>query len=152
MAFFDDFSNAVSAYPATYVKISIEDKAVVTGTASAINVNEVWSFEARVRNTGPLNMRGVMLHVHADNGAKVSTSSAGPWLDVVTITVPNVNARSTQDSVKCFLKAPSTPKPVETRLAYVHISAWDANLDYILNTQSTLSATPEVPFKSQVFP
>ena len=154
MAYFDDFANAVDAYPATSVALTIVDRAAVPpATVGAVNVNEVWSFQVRIANNGNLNMTGVSLHIEGQNGAQVSTAAAGPWsTGIIPAALPAVNAHSTQDTVNYYLKAPAVAKPAGTALVRAHISSWDANLDHIILGHSNHADPPAGTYADQVFP
>ena len=154
MAYFDDFANAVAAYPSLSVTLSIVDLVVQPpGVAPAVTVNEVWAFQVRVANNGHLNMTGVSLHVEGQNGATVSTAAAGPFSpSIVPAALAAVNAHSTQDTVNLFFKAPGVVKPAGTPLVRVHLSSWDANLDHIMSNHSGHADPPSGTYSNQVFP
>ena len=153
MPFFDDFTNAVNNYPATYVTLSIVDLAIQSGTPGAVNVNEVWRFQVRVRNNGPLDMTGVSLHIHGLNGATVSTLAAGPFSGAITFGNLTVNAHGgQQDTVNLFFKAPNTAKPAGTDLVKAHIQGWNGSLNHILQDHSGAAEPPAAIYENQVFP
>lgn len=154
MAYFDDFEEAIESYPADSVVLSIVDRApVAPATAGAVNVNEVWSFQVRVANNGPLNMTNVALHIEGQNGAQVGTAAAGPFTaSILPPALAAVNGHSTQDSVNYFLRAPAVIKPAGTSLVRAHISGWDANLDHVLNSHSGHADPPAGSYADQVFP
>lgn len=133
MAFFDDMTNELAAYPLTNVQLAIED---VTVPGNALNTGETGSFRVRVTNTGPLNMTGVTVRVLAQNGAKVAQNgAAAPFVsDFITQEFPTIAAHGgSQLSVGSPLKflAPSGAQASKT-LVKVTLEAWDANLDHIL--------------------
>lgn len=138
MAFFDDFATAVSNYPSDKVTLSIVDRAPVPpATAGEVNVNEVWSFQIRVANTGNLNLTNVSFCVSGMNGARVGRSAAGPFVpDLLAPALPAVNAHSSVDSGNFFLLAPGLAKGPNTLLVRVHIEAFDVDLDHILKGHS----------------
>ena len=155
MGFFDDFENALEKYPETNVKLSINSVAVQTGTSGAVNVNEVWKFKILVDNDGPLNLTNLALRVEGQNGAQVSTSSAGPFGPSVTTSGSGllaISGHSAKSSQLFYFKAPNVAKPAGTVLAKVRISAYDANLDHILVNHSLGTSTPEGSHEAQVFP
>jgi hypothetical protein len=154
MAFLDDFVNAVSGYPAANVNLTIVDTAPVPpATPGAVNVNEVWSFQVRVRNNGHLNMVGVSLHIAGMNGASVSLNAAGPWVPLITFGSLTVNAHGgQQDTVNLYFKAPPAVKPAGTQLACAHIANFDVNLNDILLSHSGHADPPSGCYIAQVFP
>jgi hypothetical protein len=154
MPFLDDFANAVSTYPSASVVLSIVDSAPVPpATPGAVNVNEVWSFQIRIRNNGHLNMTGVSFHVIGQNGAQVSTNAVGPWSGSIVFGNLNVNSHGgQQDTVNLFYKAPSTAKPAGTVLVSAHINGFDVNLNDILLNHSGHPLTPQATRDAQVFP
>lgn len=154
MAFLDDFYDAVTGYPAASVVLSIVDLApVAPATPGAVNVNEVWSFQVRVRNNGVLNMTGVSLHIQGANGAQVSTAAAGPFSNLITAGNLTVNGHGgQQDTVNLFFKAPNVPKPAGTQLVSAHINGYDANLDHILVDHTGHSTVPAGSHTAEVFP
>lgn len=154
MAYFDDFKNAVSAYPSLSVTLSIVDLVVQPpSTAGAVNINEIWAFQVRIANNGHLNLTGVTMHLSGANGATVALAAAGPFTSILTTpAIASVNAHSTQDTGNFYFKAPNIVKPAGTQLVEVHISAFDANLNYILITSTGHSNPPTGSYKAQVFP
>jgi hypothetical protein len=152
--FLDDFANAVSGYPAASVVLSIVDTAPVPpATPVAVNVNEIWSFQVRVRNNGHLNMTGISLHVFGENQAQVSTNAAGPWSSAITFGNLTVNAHGgQQDTVDLFFKAPAAIKPAGTVLVSAHINTFDVNLNDVLLNHSTHSFPPNATHAAQVHP
>ena len=154
MPYFDDFANAVEAYPALSVNLSIVDRVVqAPGTPGAVNVNEVFAFQVRVANNGHLNLTNVTLHVEGRNGATVSSNAAGPFgTSIISPTITAVNAHGSQDSANLFFKAPNGARPAETALVRAHISAYDVNLSHILNSHSGHADPPSGTFAAQVFP
>jgi len=155
MGFFDDFAAALEKYPETSVKLSIGSVALQTGTSGAVNVNEVWKFKVVVDNDGPLNLTNLALHVEGQNGALVSTSSAGPFGPSVITSgsgLLTVSGHSAKSSQFLYFKAPGAAKPAGTVLAKAHISTYDANLDHILINHSIHASTPTGSYAAQVFP
>ncbi len=154
MAYFDDFANAVAAYPSLSVTLSIVDLVVQPpGTPVSVNINEVWAFQVRVANNGHLNLTGVALHVEGQNGATVGTAAAGPFsASIFPAPLAAVNAHSSQDTVNLFFKAPAVAKPAGTALVRVHISTFDANLDHPLIGHSGHADPPAGTHAAQVFP
>jgi len=154
MAFLDDFQSAVSGYPAANVTLSIVDTLpIAPATAGAVNVNEIWSFQVRVRNNGNLNMTGVSLRVSGQNGAQVSTNAAGPWVSSLSFGSLTLNGHGgQQDTVDLFFKAPAAPLPAGTALVSTNINGFDVNLNHILIDHTGSSATPTGAFSAQVFP
>lgn len=154
MAFLDDFASAVSGYPAASVELSIVDLAVQPpGIGPSVTVNEVWAFQVRVKNKGKLNMTGVTLKIEGQNGAQVGTSASGPWASSKAAGPMPVNGNGgQQDTVNLFFKAPSAVKPAGTALLKATISAFDVNLNHILNDLSVGVASPSGPYSNQVYP
>ena len=154
MAFLDDFQNAVSGYPAASVALTIVDKAPVPpATVGAINVNEVWSFQVRVRNNGNLNMTGVSLRIQGENGATVSTTSTGPFSSSINFgNLSLAGHGGQQDTVNLFFKAPSTTRPAGTKLITAQIAGFDVNLNHILIDHTLGSSSPTGTHTDQVFP
>jgi hypothetical protein len=146
VGFVEDLANAVSGYPAASVTLAIVDVATQAGPAgAAVNVNEIWRFQVRIRNNGHLNMTGVHLHIAGQNGAKVSTSLGGPWFDFITTGPLTVNAHSSQDTVDLVFKA-GVVQPLGTALVRAHISTFDVNFDHILKSHSGHADPPSGSF------
>jgi len=159
MPFFDDFGTEVARYPTLSVQLSIVDRvAQPPATAGAVNVNEVFSFQVRVANTGNLNLTNVKIRVVGRNGATVGLVAGGPFASsILAPTIPAVNAKDIhgQDTVNLFFKAPAVPSPATDpvkELIRVHIADYDVNLNHILNNITTDSPAPTGAFKAQVFP
>lgn len=155
MAFLDDFRDAVSGYPAASVTVEIVDRAPVTPpTGTQVNINDIWSFQVRVRNNGQLNMTGVSLRINGLNGATVSTSNlAGSYVGTISsfgnMTIP---AHGTLDTVNLFLKAPNATRALGTELVSAQIAGFDVNLNHLLIDHTAFSATPRGVYADQVFP
>ena len=155
MAFLDDFQKAVEVYPAFNVTLSIVDLAPVPpATPNAINIDEVWSFQVRVRNNGNLNMTNVLLRLQGLNGATISTNSAGPFSPFLNFGNLTLNAHGgQQDTVNLFFKAPDKIKPAGTQLVSATIGGYDANLNHILIDHTFGSAAgPTGSYNAQVHP
>jgi hypothetical protein len=154
MAFFDDFATAMSGYPAASVTLTIGSLAVVIGTNGAINVNEVWRFTVTVHNNGNLNMRNVALHLSPQNGAQLGTASTGPFSAnlLTTTTIESVPAKGSASTGYYYFKAPAAATSSAVALVEAHLSAWDANLDYLLNNLTGHASPPEMYYSAQVFP
>lgn len=155
MAFLDDFQSAVSNYPASNVTISVVDLAPVPpSTGPAVNINEIWSFQVRVRNNGNLNMTGVSLLITGKNGTTVSTNSAGPF-SAGSIAFGNLTLNGhggQQDTVNLYFRAPSVIMPAGTQLVTAQINGYDANLDHILIDHTSGTSAPTGSYNTQVFP
>lgn len=137
MAFFDDMTAALEAYPETNVTIEIVD---VVLTGSALNVNETATFRVKVTNTGPLNLTGVTVKVAGLNGATVKSGSAlaqfGPeFVSGEFATVAAHGGSQLSPGSVFSLKAPASAQAVKT-LVKASLEAWDANLDHILLAHS----------------
>lgn len=155
MAFLDDFRDAVSGYPAASVTVEIVDRAPVTPpTGTQVNVNDIWSFQVKVRNRGPLNMTGVSLRINGLNGATVSTTNVPASFggSIASFGNMTINAHGTQDTVHLFLKAPNATRPAGTELVSAQIAGFDVNLNHLLIDHSAFSATPRGVYSDQVFP
>ncbi len=153
MAYFDDFANAVTAYPALSVTLSVVDVVVhPPDTGPAVNTGEVWTFQVRVANNGNLNLTDVALHVEGQNGATVSTFNGNFVTSMFPFALAAVNAHSSQDTVSYYFKAPGVAKPAGTALVRIHISTFNANLDYPLITNTGHADPPAGTYATQVFP
>lgn len=133
MAFFDDMTTALAAYPVTDVTLEIVD-VVIPG--SVLNVGEVATFRVQVTNTGPLNLTGVTLKVRGQNGATVANNgAAAPFVsEFITQELPTINGHGgSQLTVGSPLKfkAPSGAQASKI-LVKATLETWDANLDHIL--------------------
>ncbi len=109
---FTDFSNAIAGYPAVSVSLTIEDKVQKSGAGGAsVNVNEIWGFKVKVRNTGNLNMTNVKLRITGQNNVKVGAfyppSPAGYLADEIVEDILNVGAGHTVTTKEFYLQAPS---------------------------------------------
>lgn len=152
MPFFDDFAAAVADYPSNSVGLGFVNVAVQTGTAGAVNVGEVWRFQVSVSNHGHLNMTNVALLIDGENGARVSTSAAGPWSPFITVGSLSVNAHAHQTTDTLYFRAPGVAVAAGTPLLRVLIRNFDANLDHLLMGHSGSSISPVGTYASQVFP
>jgi len=72
---FTDMSDAIAGYPALSVVLTIEDAVQKSGVGgTSVNVNEIWGFKVKIRNTGNLNMANVKLRIAGQNNVKVGTN------------------------------------------------------------------------------
>lgn len=152
MAFFDDFVSAVNSYPSSHVTLSIINVALQTGTPGPVNVNEIWKFQVRVNNSGPLNLTGLLLHVEGQNGALVSEDAIQFSPSLITDAPMQVNGQSQAVSAPLFFKAPDNLKPAGTALVRAHISTYDADLNRILITNTGHADPPAGIHAAQVHP
>ncbi|HZF81777.1 MAG TPA: hypothetical protein VEZ89_18515 [Rubrivivax sp.] len=143
MAFFDDMTTALQAYPVTDVELDIID--VVT-PGNVLNVNEVASFRVQVTNRGPLNLNNVTVRVKGQGGATVANNGVGsPFVtEFVTQVLPMINGHGgSQLTVGSPLKfkAPAGAQTSRT-LVKATLEAWDADLNHILLSHSDPLDTP----------
>ncbi|MBC7995966.1 MAG: hypothetical protein H7Z15_22285 [Rhizobacter sp.] len=152
MAYFDDMTAALAAYPLTDVQLEIVD---VTFPGTALNTGETGSFRVKVTNTGPLNLTGVTVRVSGQNGATVANNSViAPFVsDFITQELPTISAHGgSQLSVGSPLKfkAPTGAQASKT-LVKATLEAWDANFDHILLGHSDpLRDGPKGTYAAQV--
>ncbi len=151
MAFFDDMAAALETYPVTNVDLEIVE---VTTPGDALNVNEQGSFRVKVTNHGLLNLTGVTLRIHGQNGATVAGNSiTSPFVsEFVTQELPTINAQGGEQlTVGSPLKfrAPGGAQDAKT-LVKATIEAWDANLNRILNGHSRPLDLPKGSFAAEV--
>jgi hypothetical protein len=161
VAFFDDFADSVSGYPAASVALSYGSVRLVTGTTGSVNVNEVWGFKITAANNGYLNMDNVTIHFRGKNGAGVATRSSGPFDAtgyVVSPTLATIPAQGSATTVELYFQAPATPstdskgKVVAEDVVAAHIGDWNGNLNYFLNNLSVHSPTSEKSLSEEVYP
>jgi len=162
MSVLDDFVKIVQDYPKTNVVLSIVERtAVAPPNGTAVNTDDTWSFRVRIENKGHLNMTGVLLHIAGLNGALVSRSETGAWLNTIVVGGPSVGLvggltinchDDPVETQKLYFKAPSAVKPAGTALVRVHIGAFDANLNDILRHHTGHSDPPSATYSDQVFP
>jgi hypothetical protein len=157
MAFsFDDMTDAVASYPATYVDLEIVD--VVT--PGVLNVLERPSFRVKVTNRGPLELTGVTVKIKGLNGATVKQNGAAAPLvqEFVTAasqlaTIGGHGASQTTNGSPFSFQAPGSAQP-SRNLVQVTLEDWNATLNHILNSHS--DPLPEGPprgtYAAEVFP
>jgi hypothetical protein len=151
MAFFDDMAAAMETYPVTNVDLEIVE---VTTPGDALNVNEQGAFRVKVTNRGLLNLTGVTLRIHGQNGTTVANNGAiAPFeSEFVTQEVPTINAHGGEQlTVGSPLKfrAPGGAQDAKT-LVKATIESWDANLNRILNGHSRPLDLPKGTFAAEV--
>lgn len=155
MPFFDDFATAVLSYPSVSMQLSIVD---VNPPGTSINVNEVVTFQVRIRNNGHLNLSGVVLRVEGQNGVRVSRTllpviPGFQWGFASFDSLPlTVNAHSTQDTVNFYFRSTEV-HPIGTQLIQVYIHDYNVNLNDILNNH-TGHPIPNIlgTYANQIFP
>lgn len=151
MAFFDDMTAALAAYPVTDVQLEIVD--VIT-PGNVLNVGEQATFRVRVTNTGPLNLTGVTVRVRGQNGATVANNGAAARFvsEFVTQVMPTIFAHGgSQLTIGSPLKfkAPAGSQASKT-LVKVTLEAWDADLDHILKAHSDPLDPPQGTYAAAV--
>jgi hypothetical protein len=155
---FTDFSNAIAGYPAVSVTLTIEDKVQKSGAGgTSVNVNEIWGFKVKVRNTGNLNMTNVKLRITGQNDVKVGAvyppSPAGYLSDEIVEDILNVDAGHTVTTKEFYLQAPSKDSAnKKIDLVTVTIDDWDADLTYILTNVAAHADPPNATFSATVLP
>ena len=155
MAFFDDFANGISGYPAASVTLSIGSLVVqAPGTAGSVNVNEVWAFKITVTNNGNLNMKNVTLHYSGMNNVTVAAAPGGPFTSgiLTTAAIATVPAHGSASTVNYYFKAPAGASVGVVDVLDVHLNAWDADLLYLQNNLSGHANPPDAKLARQVFP
>jgi hypothetical protein len=137
MTVLNDIANAMDSYPTTETLISIVDVALESGTAGAININEVWKFKVSVANTGHLNMTDVILHVNGTNGTTISTKpTSGFTKNTLKADPLTVNAGGSSKTGYFYFTAPSTQQPPNTPLLESHLFDWKANFDHFFTNHT----------------
>jgi hypothetical protein len=155
---FTDMSDAITGYPALSVVLTIEDGVQKSGVGgTSVNVNEIWGFKVKIRNTGNLNMSNVKLRIAGQNNVKVGSnyppSPAGYLTDQIVENVANVDAGRAVTTKEYYFQAPSTDsgnKKID--LVRVTIDDWDADLSYILTTIAAQADPPYATFSKPVLP
>jgi hypothetical protein len=130
MPFFDDMTDAVEAYPETYVDLEIIDVSI---PGDVLNVEEVGFFKVRITNRGPLHLTGVTLRVSGQNGATVRAGLGMPFVSsFISAELPTVDAHggSQELSLPAFT-APADAQDSKT-LVKATLEDWDADLNHIL--------------------
>ena len=124
------------------------------GTSGAVNVNEVWAFRVTVTNNGNINMNNVTLHYDGLNGATVAAAAAGPFSGglLTTAVIASVPAHGSATTPNLFFQAPTGASVGAVDLVDVHLNAWDADLNYLLNNLSGHENPPDAKLNRQVFP
>jgi hypothetical protein len=151
MAFFDDMAAAVEAYPVTDVELEIVE---VNFPGSALNAGKQGAFRVKVTNRGPLNLTGVTLRIHGQNGATVANNNIpAPFVsEFVTQELPTISAQGGEQlTVGSPLKfrAPGGTQDAKT-LVKATLEAWDVNLNRILNGHSRPIDLPKGTFAAEV--
>jgi hypothetical protein len=139
MTVLDDIAIALDAYATDEVSLSFIN---VNPPGNVINVNEVVPFQVRIENNGHVNMTGVSLHVHGENGALVATAQAGPFNSVITVSGLTVNGGGSRDTGTLYFKAPSATKPAGTDLLSTHVEDWFGNFDHYFTNHTNNGTTP----------
>jgi hypothetical protein len=129
----------LDAYPNDEVTLSFIN---VNPPGSVVNVNEVVPFQVRIENNGHINMTGVTLHVHGDNGALVATAATGPFTSVISVSGLTVNGGGSRDTGTLYFKAPSSVKAAGTDLLSTHIEEWFGNFDHYFSNHTNGGTTP----------
>jgi hypothetical protein len=126
-------------YPADEVALSFIN---VNPPGAVINVGEVVPFQVRIENNGHINMTGVTLHVHGDNGTLVATTATGPFTSVVSVAGLTVNGGGSRDTGVLYFKAPSSTRPAGTDLLSTHVEEWFGNFDHYFTNHTNNAAVP----------
>lgn len=141
MAFFDDMAKAIQTYPDANVKIEIID---FQQDGTDLNVNEEATFKVRITNNGPLDMKGVRVHVTGQNGTRVRNfegmiqAGQDVWVgDRQSVLLDALAGNGSKATlIETFkLKAPKT-KAGKEDLVTVSLDEWDADLTAMFNGQS----------------
>lgn len=151
MAFFDDMTAAVETYPVANVDLEIVE---VTTPGDALNVNEQGSFRVKVTNRGPLNLTGVTLRIHGQNGATVANNGAiAPFVsEFVTQELPTINAHGGEQLTvggPLKFRAPGGAQNAKT-LVKATLEDWNADLNHILNNHSRPLDVPKGTYADEV--
>ena len=127
MTILNDIAIGLDNYLTDEVLVSIVDIALVTGTPSVINTDEIWRFRVKVENTGHINMTDVSLHVLGVNDTVVNFFSSGVFAPSITTSANlTVNGGSSATSSYLYFKAPSSAKPAGTKLLEAHVAEYAA--------------------------
>jgi hypothetical protein len=153
---FTDFSNAIAGYPALSVVLTIDPPVQKSGGGgTSVNVNEVWGFKVKIKNTGNLNMTNVKLRIAGQNNATVSAKfpSLIPFPTEIVESVADINAGHTVTTQEYYFLAPSTDSGGnKIDLVRVTIDDWDADLSYMLTNLPAQSDPPDATYKAKVLP
>jgi len=155
---FTDMSNAIAGYPALSVSLTITDKTQKSGAGgTSVNVNEIWGYKIKIKNTGNLNMTNVKLTIAGQNNVKVGSvyppSPAGYTADHIVADPLSIDAGKTVTTREYYLQAPSTDSGNKTiDLVRVSIDDWDADLTYILTNLAAQADPPSDTFTAKVLP
>jgi hypothetical protein len=166
MAFsFEEMTDAVATYPATFVDLEIVDVVVTPGPA--LNVGDTATFRVKVTNRGALELSGVTLKIKGLNGSEVNEAFGAAGVPFVKdfVTEPgrlatigghapvNTAASQTTIGLPFAFTAPDIAKS-SRNLVQVTLEAWDANLNHILNSHSDPlpDGPPKGTYATETFP
>ncbi len=156
MSYFQDFVDAVEAYPGDYLTIQIVD---VNIPGTALNAAEVGTFKVQVSNSGPLHVTDVKFRVTGLHGSQVHDSGAAtPWTTefVTAGSIDKVFAHQGQNFAvlggsALQFKAPSAAHPSQS-LVKVALEDWNCNLLHPLDDHSDPNAAVKATYATEVFP
>ena len=162
MAFsFEEMSNAVATYPATFVDLEIVD--VVT--PGALNAGDRPSFRVKITNRGALELTGVTLKIKGLNGATVKQNGAAAPFVPEFVTVPSqlatvgahaprgTDSSQTTNGSPFSFEAPGSAQP-SRNLVQVTLEDWNPTLNHILigHSDPLPEGPPKGTYAAEVFP
>ena len=148
----DDITDAVNAYPTTYVTLTIVD---IEKDGDFVSTGEEVGFHVKVTNNGPMTMKDVRLKAVAKNGTEVKSFGVledfgEEALSSNTIETLNGHGGSDETSAQFILEAPNRIKPDGTVLVEVTVEEYNLLWDHILIGHSDPTTSPKVTFASSV--
>jgi hypothetical protein len=155
---FTDMSNAIAGYPALSVTLTIDSPVQKSGVGgTSVNINEIWGFKVKIKNTGNLNMTNVKLRIAGQNNVKVGAtyppSAAGYLNDQIVEDVLDVPVNTTLTTKEFYFQAPSKDSAIKKiDLVRVTIDDWDADLTYILTNLAAHTDPPFATYSATVLP
>jgi hypothetical protein len=150
MSLLNDLAIELESYVDDEVTMSVIG---VDPVGDLINVNDLVAFQVRIENTGHMNMTGVSIHVHAENGAVVASLPQGPFsTDKVIVSGLTVNAGGSRDTAFLYFKAPPTTKPAGTNLLSFHVQDYTGDWNHMFANHTTTPTGPSATYSAQVHP
>lgn len=153
MGVLQDLDNEIKHYGQNYLQISVEN---FKEPGSDINVNDECSFQLRLKNTGPLDMQNVVMHMNPKSGSCWLTQSQilGNPINFSTSThttpAANINAHTgIWYSQLIYMKARKKTSGVE-ELFEVHLASWEASLHHMLTDESKHETAAMYFYKNEI--
>ena len=150
MGYFDDFGWAVHTYPKHNVTLRIEDPET---SGNKISVGEIFSFKVQASNTGPLNLKNVVLLISGTPFVEVTRSLSPPavFKETLLSSAMSVGAGGDRSFGTYFGRAKKDTDSTAKLLVLVTFYTWEADLSNVLSSKAS-GETAQDSYTNVVYP